>query len=100
MPYIAQPARNELDAHINAISDIISSQVKDKVDIAGILNYCITRLILRSFRLCFGAQIRYWMSPMIRGVLQDVGDEFYYRKMRKYEDGKIVENGDVLEYKD
>lgn len=98
MPYIPQdPQRQALDQHIENLATAICGQVKDKVDIVGLLNYCITRVILISFKRSFG-KLRYWMSPMIRGTLQDVGDEFYWRKMRSYEDGKIAQNGDVPEY--
>ena len=97
MPYILTEQRPVLDQHIENLAKAICSQVKESTDIAGLLNYCITRIILISLRNRFG-KLRYWMSPIVRGTLQDVGDEFYWRKMRKYEDQKIAENGDVPEY--
>ena len=99
MPYIKPEDRVGLDPHIEALTDAINKIVwgKPAVEIAGVLNYCITRVILRSLKNSFGS-VRYWMSPLVRGVLQDVGDEFYRRKMHKYENQKIDENSDIPEY--
>lgn len=97
MPYIESSLRPAYDEHINKLIDAVVSTSPDKVDIAGNLNYCITRLMMGVVMKKFG-KIRYWMSPLLRGVLKDVGDEMYRRVFHKYEDEKINSNGDVPEY--
>lgn len=97
MPYIHITDRDKFDSHIAALSNAIAQASIDNVDVAGNLNYCITRLIMQVLLHKFG-RIRYWMSPLMRGVLQDVGDEMYRRVFHEYEDRKIEENGDIPEY--
>jgi hypothetical protein len=41
----------------------------------------------------------YTKVAMITGVLENVKQEFYRRVAESYEDKKIVENGDIKEYK-
>jgi hypothetical protein len=36
---------------------------------------------------------------MITGVLENIKQEFYRRAASSYEDKKIIENGDIKEYK-
>ena len=97
MPYIGKTIRPSFDEYIEKLVGEVISKSPNDTDVAGNLNYCITRLVLGVILKKFG-KIRYWMSPMIRGVLKDVGDEMYDRIFRRYEDQKIVENGDIPEY--
>jgi hypothetical protein len=36
---------------------------------------------------------------MVTGVLENIKQEFYRRIASQYEDKKILENGDIIEYK-
>ena len=44
-------------------------------------------------------QTSYSKIAMVTGVLENVKQEFYRRIAASYEDKKIVENGDIKEYK-
>jgi len=99
MPYIPQqPLREKLDPIIEELVDTIVSVIDDDMDLLlGVLNYTITRIVLRPFLIMVG-KIRYAMSPKVRGVLLDVQSEIYDRLIRDYEDTKVKENGDVPEF--
>lgn len=99
MPYIPpDPIRKRLDPIIDELTDVIVDSVRGDSDLLlGVLNYTITRVLLRPFALMVG-KIRYAISPKARGVLLDVQSEMYDRIMRDYEDVKIKENGDVEEF--
>ena len=104
MPYIKKELREELEEQINGLADKIarltdSHPNEETHDFVGVLNYTITTLICKVLRMKF-AKLRYWHSPLVRGVLADVADEFYRRVMSPYEDEQIKNNGDVREYKD
>jgi hypothetical protein len=99
MPYIKDELRSDLDIKINELASEILSQTKIDQDVPGLLNYCITRLILKLIVSRFG-KLRYWIIPTIRGVLADVSDEFYRRLASPYEDLCITKNGDVDLYKE
>lgn len=99
MPYIKEELRNVLDNDIKALSDKIDSISYTDTDFAGVLNYTITTLISNVLLSKFD-RLRYWHSPLVRGVLMDVAEEFYRRVMSPYEDKQIVNNGDVKQYLD
>lgn len=79
MPYIKKKRRRMLDAG-------------DLPDTEGELNYYITTIIVDFLRRKGKS---YKEMSAVRGVLRDVGDEFYRRVMAPYEDEKMRENGDV-----
>jgi hypothetical protein len=58
----------------------------------GTLNFAISRLI---HRLVMNKGVCYSRLSLIRGVLQDVNDEFYRTVVAAYEDKKRKENGGV-----
>lgn len=96
MPYIAGSDRPNLNAHIEALAD----EIKKTAGVygydgafAGILNYAITTLILKTI-----PTKRYWVIALVGGVLSNVADEFYRRFAAPYEDAQIVKNGDVDGY--
>lgn len=98
MPYIKNDQRLQLNVDINTLARRISEVSQgDDSSFCGILNYCITRLILSSIKTRFG-NIRYYMICLIDGVLTNVGREIYRRVSEKYEDRKIEENGDLEEF--
>ena len=84
MPYIAgKETRKALDKHIDKLAQYF------KFDTIGILNYIITKLLLKAF------PISYKDYNALIGVLESCKLEFYRRKMSVYENTKIAENGDV-----
>lgn len=88
MPYITQGQRNNLDIEIEELSNKIKQYSISQWP--GILNYCITRLILKTI-----PEKRYYAIAAICGVLKNVSDEFYRRFAGPYEDEQIILNGDV-----
>lgn len=100
MPYIKQNYRDKVDVHLEQVIKFIGGVGSDQN--AGVLNYCITRLL---HGVC-GPYNYYIESPIwnydkinkVKGVLACVSDEFNDRIVRPYEDSKIKENGDVVEY--
>lgn len=93
MPYIQQTNRPGLDQHIDRLADQIKAEAKVyEYDgaFAGLLNYSITRLIIKVLPVR-----RYWVIALVTGVLHNVLDEFYRRFGVPYEDEQIKKNGDV-----
>lgn len=88
MPYIKSEDRDWLDQNIELISSYINS--------VGDLNYVVTRL---SLRLLKKLGLNYNNISNIIGTLTLIPMEISRRIIGKYEDKKIKENGDVLEYK-
>lgn len=99
MPYIKQELRDQIDNNIETLVHNINSLSKTDVDFAGILNYTISSLVSQILLSKFD-RLRYWHSPMVRGVLMDVADEFYRRIVSPYEDEQIKNNGDVESFKE
>lgn len=83
MPYIEPKLRRDWDAWL--------SKAPHKVVSEGELNYIITRVILQ----LFPPSRSYHTYNALIGVLECVKLELYRRLIAPYEDGKIVENGDV-----
>jgi len=110
MPYIENSNRERVDSSINDLVICIKATLltaeninvfniaklssEDVLKIAGVLNYCITRICSS----CSG-DISYKKIAVISGVLENVKQEFYRRVASSYEDEKMIENGDVREYK-
>lgn len=102
MPYIQPKLRSNLDAKIDALASAIVDSVIDhnnETAYAGVLNYCITRLVMQVINKNFVA-LRYGIIATVTGVLKNVSDEFYRRVAVPYEDAQIVKNGDVDVYAD
>jgi hypothetical protein len=103
MPYIKQEDRIFLDQYIEELASAINTKLPngyetDNVDVmefAGEVNYSITRLCC----LVMGKNQTYPKIAIITGVLENVKQEFYRRLAAPYEENKIVQNGDVKEYK-
>jgi len=94
MPYIKQQQRDGLDSEINALLYAIRGMVKkdDTKDMVGILNYCITRLLVETL---MRDSISYEKINRINGLLADMQQEIYRRIAASYEDLKIKQNGDL-----
>jgi hypothetical protein len=87
MPYINQCDREKYELFIQNILALLKST--DTKKFSGELNYLITRILIGCEASRYGE-----MNSLI-GVLECVKQEYYRRKMSKYEDLKVEENGDV-----
>ncbi len=108
MPYIPNEKREEISKENGDYLDPIINELAKRIGeihksygydgaFLGLTNYTVTRLVTRILLDNFD-RLRYWHSPAIRGVLQDIGDELYRRVFVPYEDVQIDKNGDVPEY--
>lgn len=87
MPYIEQANRTRLDPFISALVYELHS--------TGEVNYVFTRLLTEAsvFKpTCYSS------INAALGVLAAVGHEFYDRLAGPYEEGKMVQNGDLPVY--
>jgi hypothetical protein len=98
MPYINESARLELDSCIENMVECLThgNDVSNQefTVLLGEINYCFSRILAKSM-----GQTSYSKIAMITGVLENVKQEFYRRIATSYEDKKIVENGDIKEYR-
>lgn len=98
MPYISEYARKELD---ECIDNMVSCLTHDNdltdtefISILGEINYSFTRILAKSM-----GSVSYSKIAMITGVLENIQQEFYRRIASPYEDKKVVQNGDIKEFK-
>ena len=98
MPYINEKNRKELDDCIENMVECLThgNNVTNEefTVILGEINYSFSRILAKSM-----GDISYSKIAMITGVLENIKQEFYRRVASPYEDKKIVENGDIKEYK-
>ena len=110
MPYINEEQRKMVDNCINDIVVCIKTTIitkeninvfkmdkisnQDMLTLCGVLNYVITRMCAKLIN-----DVSYPKIAIITGVLENVKQEFYRRLAGPYEDQKILQNGDVAEYK-
>jgi len=98
MPYINENARSELDDCINNMVECLThgNDVSNEefTTLLGEINYSFTRILAKSM-----GQVSYSKIAMVTGVLENVKQEFYRRIASGYEDKKIVQNGDIKEYR-
>jgi len=110
MPYIKEDRRKNLDHSINSLAVAIKLNANNNMnpydeenskltneqflEITGDINYCVSRLISRIM-----GDISYGKIAIITGVLENINQEFYRRMASPYENKKILENGDIKEYK-
>ena len=100
MPYIDEEERIELDSCIDQMIKCISNtrvhlnNPDDFSNFLGRINYCFSRVIMGVMKT-----ISYKNIAMATGVLENIKQEFYRRAASSYEDKKILENGDIVEYK-
>ena len=85
MPYILKKLRGLYNGYIRNITNILNSQ-KSK---AGNTCYVIYKTVLDTKPKCFDDYC------MMIGVLECAKLEFYRKHIAKYEEEKIIENGDV-----
>ena len=100
MPYITEEERLELDNAIEVMTKAIKEYKTALVNphnfgnFLGRINYCFSRVL----SIVMG-DVSYGKIAMATGVLENIKQEFYRRVASKYEDAKIVSNGDIKEYK-
>jgi len=100
MPYIHENDRQNLDDCIENMVNAIKSKLLYQDDdrklwkIAGSINYCFSRVLGQLLE-----DVSYPKIAIITGVLENIKQEFYRRIAIPYEDKKILENGDIKEYK-
>lgn len=87
MPYIEKEDRRRYDV----IIDKLVKQLEDQP--IGHINYVFSRIVWKLFNKIKS----YTFGNSLIGMLSCVAQEFYRRKLSKYEDEKIVENGDLPE---
>jgi len=97
MPYITSEEREELDYSIEMMVDNIFNSKRynsnDFSNFLGRINYCFSRVLMGVMR-----QVSYKNIAMATGVLENVKQEFYRRIASRYEDDKMLDNGDIKEY--
>lgn len=100
MPYIKEEERPDLDICIDSMIDCIYhnktslSNPHDFQNYLGRINYSFSRVLAGLMK-----EPSYNKIAMITGVLENIKQEFYRRVTEPYEDTKILENGDIKEYK-
>lgn len=102
MPYIKEDLRKQLDVCIDKLVDCINTPKglqghmdnNEFVTLLGDINYCFSRIVSSLM-----GDPSYPKIAMVTGVLENIKQEFYRRVAEPYEDKKIVENGDIKEYK-
>jgi hypothetical protein len=100
MPYIKEEERLELDNTIELMIEAIrnnNTSLNNPHDFAnylGRINYCFSRIVSGVM-----GSVSYSKIAMATGVLENIKQELYRRIAASYEDSKIIENGDIKEYK-
>lgn len=100
MPYITESYREKLDTDIDCIVGSIKSNLlypndpKAFWNMAGDINYCFTRILCQLL-----GDVSYSKIALATGVLENIKQEFYRRLASPYEDSKMINNGDIPEYK-
>jgi hypothetical protein len=100
MPYIKEEERLELDNTIELMIEAIrnnNTSLNNPHDFAnylGRINYCFSRIVSGG-----RGSVSYSKIAMATGVLENIKQELYRRIAASYEDSKIIENGDIKEYK-
>jgi hypothetical protein len=98
MPYIKEDRREHLDDCIDRMTDCLKLRNNmNNTEFAGILgdiNYCFSRILSGLME-----DVSYPKISMLTGVLENIKQEFYRRVAVPFEDKKILENGDIKEYK-
>ena len=92
MPYIKESDRQKLDNCIDSMIKCLEHE--DLSSVLGNINYCFSRILGGLMK-----EPSYNKVAMITGVLENIKQEFYRRVASPYEDKKILENGDIKEYK-
>jgi len=87
MPYIKPERRPRLDRIVDEVLEVIGGTPSEEWD--GQLNYLITRILKNLYKPS------YLNYERVMGLLECIQHEFYRRFIASYEDGKILEYGDM-----
>jgi hypothetical protein len=87
MPYIKKEDRMRYDVKIDEMISLLQYRS------IGEVNYIFSRIVWKLFHF----NKTYTFGNALVGMLECVKNEFYRRKLSKYEDKKILENGDLPE---
>lgn len=91
MPYVKDFIRSKLEHNINALAeDIIHLHKFEGRDRDGMLNYIITKLLLKCY-----PNVSYKVHNEIIGMLECCKQEWYRKQVAPYEDQKEIENGKI-----
>jgi len=93
MPYIDDEKRAALDPAIHLLGLALRANFPTGKELAGPLNYAITRLLLETLP----EATTYSRTALLIGVLETLKLEFYRRVAVPYEVRKAEENGDVYD---
>ena len=91
MPYIEKEKRDRLDPLIYLLTRTLKADYPAGRDLAGPLNYVITRLLIDTLP---DAQF-YSRYALYMGIIETIKLEMYRRLIAPYEGKKAEENGDV-----
>lgn len=94
MPYINKDKRTELDGSIAKLVRILN-EIEDNDEVAGCLNYTMSRLIWELSGHKGKGQQRYARMNMVIGAIEAAKLEYYRRIVSPYEDHKIFAEGDI-----
>lgn len=112
MPYIKEENRYQLDGCIEDMMGCLRGNVSPNIDnphsnpykekltneefltICGDINYAFSRILSGVM-----GDVSYPKIAIITGVLENIKQEFYRRVAENYENLKIIQNGDIKEYK-
>lgn len=98
MPYIKEENRLRLDMCIETTTKCLQTNEPMTNEqfalILGDINYTFSRILAGLM-----GSPNYTKIAMITGVLENIKQEFYRRVASPYENAKILENGDIKEYK-
>lgn len=106
MPYIKEKDREYFDHTIENMITLFKCSFngvpckentltdEEFLSLLGKINYCFSRVLAGIM-----GTPSYGKIAMITGVLENIKQEQYRRVAGPYEDKKIVENGDIKEYK-
>jgi hypothetical protein len=113
MPYIKEDRRKSLDECIDVMVNCLKSNVpndniknpwsdprnrnisnQELLDICGDINYAFSRILGGVM-----GDVSYPKIAVITGVLENIKQEYYRRVAEGYENKKMLENGDIKEYK-
>ena len=97
MPYIKEDRRDRLNFCIEEITHCLDGgryNTGSMEEILGDINYSFSRILASLM-----GEPTYNNIAMITGVLENIKQEYYRRVASPYEDKKIVQNGDIKEYK-
>lgn len=104
MPYVNEETRNlhgdkfvPIESHVDSLIAHLR-EITDEDNIAGILNYTISRIVAGAGKPDGGW--RYGSLSRAHEVFHAAGSEFYRRLIAPYEDKAREKNGDIPEYQD